>query len=67
LFKTHEYHIQAYELWIPYEKMQSLLTYKNLGFSENGLLLERKDGTENKFAVHSHAKKWIEKIEQART
>jgi len=63
LFKSHKYNFQVHELWIPSETVKSLSTYKNLGFIENGLLIERKDGTQNKFAVYS-PKKWIEKIEQ---
>jgi len=61
LFKSHIYNFQVHELWIPYETVQSLSTFKNLGFIENGLLLERKDGTQNKFVVYG-AKDWVAKI-----
>ena len=64
-FKSHKLNFQAHELWIPFETIQSVSTYKSLGFIENGLLLERVDGTQNKFVVYN-PKLWIEKIEPQR-
>jgi hypothetical protein len=62
-FKSHKYNFQSHELWIPLETVQSIKTYKSFGFINNGLLLNRKDGTQNKFIIYS-PEKWIAKIEQ---
>jgi len=64
-FKSHKFNFQKHELWISYESISSLSTFKSLGFIENGMLIERIDGTQNKFVVQS-PKIWTKKIESQR-
>ena len=64
-FKSHKFNFQNHELRIPLETIESVHTYKNLGIIENGLLVVRKDGTQNKFVVYN-PRTWVEKITVAR-
>ena len=61
-FKPHEFNLQKHELWILYKKIKSLSTYKNLGIIENGLLIEKNDGSKNRFVLND-PRAWVEKVE----
>lgn len=62
-FQSHSFNLQNHELWIHYENIKSVGTYKNLGFLHNGLCIEDNNGNIEKFVVND-AKKWEEEMKK---
>jgi hypothetical protein len=51
VFKSHKYNIQNHTLSVNLDEIASVSRYKVFGISNNGILLETKNGSKEKFSV----------------
>lgn len=61
LFKPHAVNLSWQDVWIPSEMIVGAHRYNNLGIMPNGLLLELKNGAQEKFVVNWPSE-WVRMI-----
>lgn len=66
IFMPHKYNVHKNQVVIPLEQILNIKSVASLGFIHNGLQIESKNGTVDKFVVNN-VKNWIAKINHSKT